>query len=82
MYKIVFTKRAFRDLKKLNKNVQHKIAVTLKTCAHNPTHYAVPLRDQRLGSFRLRVGEYRVIFDLEDDMIVVLRVGHRKSIYR
>jgi mRNA interferase RelE/StbE len=35
-----------------------------------------------LFSYRFRVGEYRVIFDLEGDDIVVLRVGHGRQIYR
>jgi len=40
------------------------------------------LTDDRLGSYRFRIGDYRVIFDIEGDEIVVLRVGHRKDIYK
>ncbi len=40
------------------------------------------MTDSSLGSYRFRVGDYRVIFDLEGEEIVVLRVGHRKEIYR
>ncbi len=35
-----------------------------------------------LGSYRFRIGDFRVIFDIEKDEIVVLRVGHRREIYR
>jgi mRNA interferase RelE/StbE len=35
-----------------------------------------------LGGYRFRVGDYRVIFDMEGEEIVVLRVGHRSHIYR
>jgi mRNA interferase RelE/StbE len=35
-----------------------------------------------LGPYRFRIGDYRVIFDLVDDEIVVLRVGHRREIYK
>ncbi|MDZ4853875.1 MAG: type II toxin-antitoxin system RelE/ParE family toxin [Nitrospirota bacterium] len=35
-----------------------------------------------LGSYRFRIGDYRVVFDIEGDEIVVLRVGHRRDIYR
>jgi mRNA interferase RelE/StbE len=38
--------------------------------------------DPSLGGYRFRIGDYRVIFDIEGDEIVVLRVGHRKEIYR
>jgi len=44
--------------------------------------YAQKLSDPRLGTYRFRVGEYRVIFDVEGSDIVILRVGHRKEIYR
>jgi mRNA interferase RelE/StbE len=35
-----------------------------------------------LGAYRFRIGDYRVVFDLEGDEIVILRVGHRRDIYR
>ncbi len=35
-----------------------------------------------MGTYRFRVGNYRVIFDLDDEQIVILRVGHRRDIYR
>ncbi len=40
------------------------------------------LTDPQLGTYRFRVGDFRVIFDLHGRDIVILRVGHRKSIYR
>ncbi len=50
--------------------------------AEDPLSYAVKLKDSRLGTYRFRIGDYRVIFDIEDDEIVILRVGHRRDIYR
>ena len=47
-----------------------------------PSTIAERLTESELGSYRFRVGDYRVIFDLEGDEIVVLRVGHRREIYR
>ena len=44
--------------------------------------YASKLTDPSLGTYRFRIGDYRVIFDIEGEEIVVLRVGHRKDIYR
>jgi mRNA interferase RelE/StbE len=38
--------------------------------------------DLSLGTYRFRIGDYRIIFDIEDEEIVILRVGHRKEIYR
>jgi mRNA interferase RelE/StbE len=50
--------------------------------AEDPLNHAERLTESELGSYRFRVGDYRVIFDLEGDEIVVLRVGHRREIYR
>ncbi|MBC8254135.1 MAG: type II toxin-antitoxin system RelE/ParE family toxin [Ardenticatenia bacterium] len=40
------------------------------------------MTDSKLGTYRFRVGDYRVIFDVEDDKVIILRVGHRRDIYR
>jgi len=40
------------------------------------------LTDPRIGTYRFRVGDYRVIFDVEGNEIIVLRVGHRREIYK
>ena len=47
-----------------------------------PSTIAERLTESELGSYRFRVDDNRVIFDLEGDEIVVLRVGHRREIYR
>lgn len=48
----------------------------------NPLKYADKLRDKRLGEYRFRINEYRIIFDMQDGIILVLKVRHRKDIYR
>lgn len=35
-----------------------------------------------MGAYRFRIGDYRIIFNIEGENIVILRVGHRKSIYK
>jgi len=46
-----------------------------------PLKYAEKMIDPRLGTSRFRIGDYRFVFDLEGNEIIVLRVGHRKDIY-
>lgn len=82
MYKIVFTNRAIKDLEKIEKATKLRIAKKLKEYAKEPLKYARKLIDFRIGSYRFRVGDYRIIFDIDNHTIVILRVGHRKSIYR
>ncbi len=40
------------------------------------------MTSSELGTYRFRMGDYRVIFDVDDNKIVVLRVGQRRDIYR
>jgi len=47
-----------------------------------PMEFAEPLSDYELGAYRFRVGNYRIIFDVDGETIVVLAVGHRRDIYR
>jgi len=82
MSRVIFTERAARDFKKLNIDQQKRIGSKLFEYSNDPFSFAKKLSHHSLGSFRFRIGEYRVIFDYIDDEIIVLRVGHRKDIYK
>lgn len=81
-YKLLYTKRALKDIQKLDIVVQKKIEKALKKLKQNPVIYSIKLLDKRLGSYRFRIGDHRVIFDLEGNKIIILRVGHRDKIYK
>ena len=81
-YNLVYTQRALRDIDKLESSIRRRIGRVLLRYQGNPMKHAESIRDPRLGSYRFRIGDYRVIFDLEGNEIVVLRVGHRREIYR
>ena len=81
-YKLVYTRRAAKDLSKLEPEVRKRIKETLERYAKAPFDYARKMIDPSLGTYRFRIGDYRVIFDLEGAQIVILRVGHRREIYR
>jgi mRNA interferase RelE/StbE len=82
MYKILITDRASRDIEKLDISTKKRIGERLKSFSSNPLNYAKKLINPKIGSYRFRIGDYRVIFDIVDDSIVILRVGHRGSIYK
>ncbi len=82
MYKIVITRRALKDLKNIDSETKKRIAIKLKEYAREPFKHARKLSNHKIGGYRFRIGDYRVIFDVDGDNIVVLRIGHRKSIYR
>ena len=82
MFKLIYTQRSIRDLRKLDDSTKLRIGKALLRFQENPLNYAEKITDPILGSYRFRIGDHRVIFDLEGDEIVILRVGHRRDIYR
>ena len=82
MFKLIYTQRSIRDLRKLDDSTKLRIGKALLRFQENPLNYAEKITDPILGSYRFRIGDYRVVFDLQGEEIVVLRVGHRREIYR
>lgn len=80
--KIAFTAAGWRDFQKLPRQVQTRVKSKLVLYSSDPSSHAVKLTDARIGQYRFRIGDYRVVFDLTKEEIVVLAVGHRKDIYR
>lgn len=80
---VVFSSSAFRQLSKLDKNVQKRITDKLGfyLSQDDPLDFAERLTDHQFGDWRYRVGDHRVIFDAERGKIVILKIGHRKNIY-
>lgn len=84
MLKIAFDDQARKDLKKLSPEVRVRILSKLEfyLSSPDPLDFAETLKQRESGQYRFRVGDYRVILDLEDNTIVVLTLGHRHEIYR
>ncbi|MFC1975113.1 type II toxin-antitoxin system RelE/ParE family toxin [Chloroflexota bacterium] len=85
MYEILFTKQADRALRKMSRNTARLIREKLDQLAQDP--YARNPNITRLQGrpgYRLRVGDWRVIYELEDDrlVILVLKVAPRGGVYR
>jgi mRNA interferase RelE/StbE len=81
-YKIVYARHALKDVQKLDKVVKKKIATTIIRYSQNPIHYAVKLTSKDIGDYRWRAGNYRIIFDISGKTIKILRIGHRREIYK
>ena len=85
-YSVEYTKRAARELRKMDRAISARlydwIDKHLVGC-ENPRQYGKPLTGDRLGQWRYRVGEYRIIAEIYDDrvLIMVMTVGHRKEVY-
>lgn len=81
-HRLVYTQRAVRDIQGLDPEIKERLGKALLRYAEEPLHYAEKLTQSTLGSYRFRIGDYRVVFDIEGSEIVVLRVGHRREIYK
>lgn len=84
MLKIEFTTHSKRQFKKLPKDIQKRIVAKLEFFLAQPNilDFAEPLTDSRLGKYRFRIGNYRIAFDIEENILVVHDVGNRKEIYK
>ncbi len=84
MYQIVFAKQAAKTLRKVPQNVARLIRKKLEDIASDPhaQHNNVTKLRNRSG-YRLRVGDWRVIYEIEDERMVihVLEVGSRGGVY-
>lgn len=86
-YKLLFTKSAFGDLKRLDRATRQRIVKKLEHYAglENPFVFARKLTNPRFGQYRFRIGDFRVIFDVDSKktviVLIVLKVGHRKDVY-
>lgn len=81
-YDIILTETALKQLKKLEKKFQKRIIASLERIRIRPENFVTkPVGDP---GYRLRVGDYRIIMDIdfEEFLIVILKIGHRKSIYQ
>lgn len=83
MYRIEILKQADKHLRSLPINYRHAISQAIQNLSTNPRPDGCKkLKDTEF--YRIRIGPYRVIYTIHDDilLIVVIRIGHRKDIYR
>lgn len=83
-YTIVITKKAKHDIDALDTVIKKRLGKKLLQVAalDDLRSTAKHLEDSRIGEYRLRVGDYRILFDLNDREIIILRIQHRKDVYR
>lgn len=63
-YRLVYTRRAERDIRKLEPNTKDRIGKALLRYAEDPLRFAEKLSDPIIYEYRFRIGDYRVVFDV------------------
>jgi len=82
-YRIEYLPAAFHSLKKLPADIHRRIVAKIESLGANPRPSgAIKLTGREV--YRIRVGDYRVVYGIADEKLVVLivEVGHRREIYR
>lgn len=85
-YSVQYSKQAIKELKKLDRFTRQMIYSwidkNLSDC-EDPRQHGKALTANRKGQWRYRIGDYRLICDIQDDKLVILAltVGHRRDIY-
>lgn len=81
MYELYMSDVAKKQISKLDKDMQVRIRDVLERVRIRPHAFAKKLSGS--DYFRFRVGDYRLIVDIQDDklIILVIEIGHRKNIY-
>ena len=84
-YSIEITPAAQRQLRKLERHLQRRVARRIEALAEDPRPPGVvKLTDVSPPLYRVREGEYRILYRIHDDKLLVLlvRIGHRSEAYR
>lgn len=83
-YKIEWKRSATKDLRKLPRQMISKIVAAVDNLSSNPYPPGVRKLVTTENSYRIRIGDYRVLYNIVENRLIieVIRVGHRKDVYR
>ncbi len=82
MWEVLFSDTAKKQLEKLDRAIQERIINALARIRIRPETRITKLVNE--SAYKLRVGDYRILIDLQQDqmLILVIKVGHRRDIYK
>lgn len=81
-YRPVYHHEILNDLAGIPVNIKERIRRAIETrLLIDPINYGLPLRKSLQGHRKLRVGNYRVIYRIENKDVIILKIGHRKDVY-
>ena len=83
LYSLKIKQSALKELQKINKQERTRVIAAIEQLAENP-HIGKLLKGEFSGLRRIRSGNYRVIYEINEGevLILVLRIAHRKQVYR
>jgi mRNA interferase RelE/StbE len=81
-YNIIYKKSVYRDLKKFSKAEARRVLDQIEEELSKKADSYPVLKGQFAGLRKYRVGDYRVIYAILGDDVLILRIGHRRDIYK
>jgi mRNA interferase RelE/StbE len=83
-YQIEFTRGAIKQLKKIPTNIRERIDLKIQELALEPRPDGVKKLESELSLYRIRVGDYRVVYQIQDNILLinVVKIKHRSDAYR
>lgn len=84
MYAIEYSTSAAKELSKLDNHIRRRIISAIDSLARTPVPPGAIMMQGASGAYRMRVGSYRVIYEVHHDVLVVLiiKIGDRKEVYK
>jgi mRNA interferase RelE/StbE len=84
MYRVEFSSRAARAFGNMHPDVQRRLDPAILALAQNPRPAGCVKLSGEESIWRIRVGDYRIVYQIRDDasLVLVVKVGHRREIYR
>jgi len=83
IYRIEWKTSALKELKLIDRSAIPRILSTIESLKSNPRPHGVRKLEGSRKSYRIRIGDYRVIYDIEDEVlrILIILIRHRKTVY-
>jgi mRNA interferase RelE/StbE len=81
-FKIEFTKSAEKDFTKLSKKIQKQVIESIATLADNPRSKNTKKLKTPFDGYRIRSGDYRILFTIQSSTITIYSIKNRKDAYR
>ena len=83
-YRVAIARRAVKSIARLPRRDQHRVRAAIDLLANEPRPPSSVALAGEDSVYRVRVGDYRILYEVIDDRLVVLviRIGHRRDVYR
>jgi mRNA interferase RelE/StbE len=81
-YDVIFSDKAYKQLKKLDRETQSRIIAALERIRIRPERHITKLIGD--PGYKMRIGDFRIILDIDHNTlrILVIKIGHRKKVYK